>query len=192
MGTVDQQYALITLDDLKGELNIAGTETAWDRRLNRLVGFVTSAIEDYCGRKFITRDDTMTLNGNGTDLLLVDPPIQTITSLTVDGELLDAAEDYLVHADHGGIRLVDGALFTKDINNVVLVVKHGYDRENLPAAIEMAAILWACELFHVLTDNRHGVNSSSHGDESASFSADAIPKRVEALIAPYKIARYVA
>ena len=187
----DQDFALITVDDLKTEFNIAATETAWDTRLRRLTRAVTSGIETYCCRKFIARTETLTFNGDGGDRLFVAPPIiiPPTPTITIDGTALVSTTDFFVEKDTGIIRL-NGHTFTENISNVVVVLRHGYERAALPGSIEMAAILWAADLFKLLSDDRHGQGSISHGDESVAFTNEAIPGRVLAMIQPYRMVRF--
>jgi hypothetical protein len=189
MTTPEPDYALVSAVDLKAELNIAETEIAWDARLRRLVRFVTSGIETYCGRRFLARTETLTLNGDGSDCIFVDPPILGTVTLTIDG-LAVAVDDMVVDYETGRIRLLGGLEFTPDQSNVTVALRHGYERADLPAQIEMAAILWAAEIYKVLTESRVGVSSVSRGDETISYANTTIPDRVAGLVAPFRIVRW--
>jgi hypothetical protein len=88
--------ALTTVETLAYELDIEtpASRSAAEADLERRIGVASTAIEGYCGRHFAEATVTEAVPGHGTQYLTVSrTPVTEITSISYDGEAVDA-EDY--------------------------------------------------------------------------------------------------
>lgn len=113
--------SLVSLDDVKSELNI--TETTDDIELSRLIASASRRIVSYTGREFVqeTIKESLGTQGNTYRLVLERTPIVSITSITYDGDTVDTADYAIEFADLGFVRSLTTAWrkttkFQKDIN----------------------------------------------------------------------------
>ena len=139
-------YEIVSLADVKSWLGITGT--AEDTLLEQFRKAVTLIVENYIGKKIVTRQFTDFYNGTGKNtLLLKNYPIYVIyddtttpeepTNITVyddydrefgSDDQIDAS-DLIVFADIGQIALYDDeASFYKAVQNVKVVYWAGYTR----------------------------------------------------------------
>ena len=65
-------------------------------RLEALIGEAEAFFEDQTGFRFASHAATWTLDGTGTNLLVLPQPVISLTSVTVQGTLL-AASDYILY-----------------------------------------------------------------------------------------------
>lgn len=94
--------ALTTLDTLRAELGL-DEDVSKDALLERWINEASAALERHCGRKFQKASVTEKLKGTGTrELLLSRTPIVSITSVTLDEDVLDA-DDYEIEDAEVGI-----------------------------------------------------------------------------------------
>lgn len=94
--------ALTALATLKTELGI--TDSSLDSVLERLINGASDTIEKYCGRKFARATLTERVKGYGTELIHLErTPVESLTSITVDGTTVSASEYRLQDADKGGV-----------------------------------------------------------------------------------------
>lgn len=166
---------LFTLAEFKEHEGIAGA--ADDARITSLALRVTRLCESICNRSFADETVTELYDGDGTeDLWLKRPPVTSVTSVTVDGDLLPA-DEYLVEKGTGCLRLVDGAsvgdilgtsaLWPTGKLNVQVVYRGGF--AVVPEDLKETAILWASQLFNVARNRSGGVLSRTIGDFSETF-----------------------
>lgn len=185
-------YALVDISDLKSDLGI-DSETTWDGLLTRITNGVTYAIETMTKRQFVARTETLSLDGSGTAVMYVPGPIISIDSVTNNGTLLTVTTDYVWYAKTGKLvlvgvagssLLVNNSVWSTDPQSVVIDYRHGYDEQDMPQDILLAARTWAIHWFQRIRDDRMGVSSRSEGDLSISFRSEAMPPEVERLIQP--------
>lgn len=87
---------LCTLEDVKTLLQIPAASTSFDSILNLLIRSVSAQIQSYCNRVFGVDDYTDNLAPSGGQVLqLLNFPINTVTSVTVGGSLLDSGNYFL-------------------------------------------------------------------------------------------------
>src|ERR671915_2249648 len=91
---------LIALADLKALLGI--TDSASDTLLGNIIQRGSDAIARFCNRVFAQRTVIETLPGPGGQLLTLKfSPVVTLTSITLDGETVDADTYTLTEPDAG-------------------------------------------------------------------------------------------
>jgi len=85
----------------------------------------SALVRGYCKWSLTQDQVTMTVDGNGSDVLSL-PTLQlnSITSITVDGEILDA-DSYRLAA-RGQVKRTDGGVWPIGFDNVTAAVDHGY------------------------------------------------------------------
>ncbi len=103
--------ALTTVATMEAELGIpAGTQTTL---LERLINEASDAIEHYCSRTFYRATLTEKYAGHGTRRLMVDrTPLESITSITVDGSLISPVDYSIEDAKIGTVYRELGWLWT--------------------------------------------------------------------------------
>lgn len=123
---------LDTLSNVKSRLGISGAE--YDTFLTDQIDLVSSVIEAYCRRKFLTQDYSQTFYG--TDYIaskmleLYHFPVQEITDINQDDVGLDP-DNYRLHKPTGRVIRTDGAPFFYCEETVVFYTA-GYDTCPLP------------------------------------------------------------
>lgn len=111
--------------------------------------------------------DAITLYGDCTDrLLLPAAPVQTVTSVTVDGTVLTEHVDFRVRRDAGILRRYGCAIWD-DWAEVDVVYGHGYDP--IPDDIQDVVIEQARTIYRL----QPGVQSIQAGGESITYGAQA-------------------
>lgn len=91
---------LVTLDDTKNYLSIPLVDTTYDAFLTEQIELLSDTVEVYCRRKFLANDYVQTiymdevkeLNEVDYSLKTFYYPLNSVASLTVDGEVLDPSE----------------------------------------------------------------------------------------------------
>ena len=167
--------ALFTLSQLKLWLKIPDADTTQDDVLNLLGQGASDYCEDRIGEQFLTRTYTVTRDGKGTSRLLRLPrPIQSVTSLTIDGVLIDPSQ-YVVDPDAGKITLLCGQ-FTCGAGNVVAVLVAGYDAGKVPGNVVAAALDLAKSHYEEWTNGAISVSSISIGPASTVIRPGLNPR----------------
>lgn len=118
---------LVTLEEVKAELQITGTET--DDYLALLITRMSTIIESFCRRIFAVEglEETFRLRGQASESLVLDrDPVTAVTSVAADGIALDG-DEYEYDAEAGLLyRLVgdDQVLWTG--SSIVVAYSAGY------------------------------------------------------------------
>lgn len=172
--------ALTTLESLKSYLKIELSYTNDDEPLLiPLINACSTAIEEYCERKF--KEQTYSdeeYDGNGTKYILLRQfPVKTITSVSVDGVLLDASE-YKVKKTNGTLIRVNSVWPQGDIN---ISVTYTAGLSEVPAPVELACKHYVMSFFK--TDV---ASFSTTFADGFVFRADSMPAQVKTLLQPYK------
>lgn len=187
---------LTTLDALKAELGVSGTDD--DAVLTRHIAAATSAIEAHCARRFGRRavTDVFRLERSRPLLLLTVTPAVAITSVTEAGEAL-AAGAYELESEAGRLLRLDGADRPNcwACGKIVVVYDAGYilpgtAGANLPPAIEQACIALATTYWHgrdrdplIRSEQVEGVGETEYW---VGGVPGGLPADVGALLAPHR------
>lgn len=184
------KYAFCTLNDVRADLKIGDTDTSFDEQLRRLVNGVSRAIENYCGRVFAARDvAAKKYDGDDTDVLLLNTcPIISVSTLLVETLTIPAAS-YVLYNEIGKIVLIDGTIFTAGPQTVSVSYRAGYERQDFPDDVGMAARIWVCHLFKIAKDQRYGVGSQTVTEESFSFAPGSMPPEVKEILEMHRLWR---
>lgn len=196
--TANNNKALTTLVRVKSELGI--TATTYDTLLTSKISEASSDIEGHCGRIF--RKETLTQHFWGQSsrvgaLVLGRYPVVSVSSVTVDGEVLDE-DDYRL--DSAGLlyRLSDGTDVGWSIGKsaeVVFVAGYVMPAEanpDLPPALEAACVDLVSSYWssrgrdpNVREEDIPGVLRKVYW-VGAIGQAGELPPSVEAKIAPFR------
>ncbi len=182
-----ESYTGGTLTDIASVRSYLGSLSLnyTDAQVQMAIDWACSAIETYCNRTLTDAAYTETYDGNGCDVLyLKQYPINSVTSVTLDDDLIDAA-DYTVETS--GIYYEDG--FTKDRRNVVVVYNAGY--VVIPADLHMAATRLSADILGGV-GQAGNIQSEKIADYSYTLSASAtgqdaiINKGYASILAKYR------
>lgn len=181
------KHALCELEDVRTVLKIADSDTSFDDILRILINGVSSAIESYTGKFFAARDIVSEkYDGKGTvSMLLRRSPVLSIAIIVNDTITLDAA-DFVFYADTGKVQLIDGTVFVAGPQKVTVSYRCGYEEQDLPADIAMAAQQWVCHLFKIQDKQRWGINSQTVTEESFSFDPGSMPEQTREICDTYR------
>lgn len=124
-------------------------------------------------------DDTITLNGTGTDaLLLPQIPVTAVSDVAVldaDGDFAAAAVGDFAFTSDGVLYATDtlgtstfGSIWPIGRQNIQVTYDHGYADADLPRSVRMVALTIANRLF---IQGPH--RSESFGDVNVTYSAEA-------------------
>jgi uncharacterized phiE125 gp8 family phage protein len=170
--------ALTTLSAVKEYLKIDPLNTNEDTLLEALINASSSAIENYCKRSLVEQTFIEEYDGNGMKYLQLNQyPVNSITSVTVDGVVLDPSE-YKVKKKTGTLIRVDSIWPEGDLN-IAVEFTAGYNP--IPYDLELA-----CKhlvYFYYKTDI---ANFSSTFQEGFVIRPESLPVQVKALLAPYR------
>jgi hypothetical protein len=189
---------LITLEDLKLELGITGTDE--DELLAARITRVSRMIAEACDRVFHFSEaietfvfDRWQVTQWNQPLSLKLYPVNVVESIALDGAALD--ESYIVDTENGRVWRSDAAWS----GTVVVTYSGGYVLpDNAPSGLQMAAIEWIRERRLAVTEGGGGaIQSTVHGDtrvtyfqassaSSSTASSTGLPLTVQNLIAPFK------
>jgi len=193
MATLDQ-YALVTLDNVREALGFTVTESGDDSLLTNLINRVSTRIETYCRRKFKVRSYTEYHDGDGSPEVLVDNyPIVSVDSLWDDTDRaftdsandLIASGDYIKYETEGAIRLFNNeTVFQTGWQNIKVTYSGGYT--TIPADIEQASIDWVVTLYRKQKDQTHGYMTKAASGTSIMIDLQAIPKDVKDVLDSHK------
>lgn len=145
-----------------GDVNAYPTQTLIDGREQ-----VEEEIEDACGVAFVPRGTRVSLNGSGTeDLILPHTRVGALVSMTEDDDALDVA-DVTLYGDEGRLFLSSGT-FATGFLNVSVLYERGYTTP--PTRIKRAALM-------LLRDRLVGSNipdrALSHTDDGGTVTLAA-------------------
>ncbi|MEE6450528.1 head-tail connector protein [Gottfriedia acidiceleris] len=170
--------ALTTLDAVKSYLKIDSTQTYDDDRLIGLINACSTAIEDYCKRKFKEQTLTEDYDGTGTKYLLLDQyPVKSITSVAIEGITLDPS-GYKINKKTGNLIRKNSCWVKGDVN---ITVTYTAGLTEIPAPLELA-----CRHFVMSFFKADVASFSTTFSEGFVFKPEALPSQVKALVTPYK------
>lgn len=167
---------LTTLSSVKAYLKL-GNESTDDALLNELIKACSTAIENYCQRKFGVDTYEEEYDGSGKPfLLLQNYPVTSITSVEVDEQVIDTGE-YKVRKNNG--MLFRKGIWPQGVMNITVIYSAGLDE--VPSDVELA-----CKVFVKSFFNTDVANFSTTFGEGFVFRADSMPAQVKMLLQPYK------
>jgi hypothetical protein len=132
---------LFTIGHARALTALENASTYPDADILRMRTVAEQALEDACGVAFVPRYKRETLSGNGlTRLLLSQPKVRTLRSITIDGTAytVDELADVSTYASRA---MYNAAGFTYGTANVVVTYEHGHSYP--PGRVSHAALMLA-------------------------------------------------
>lgn len=167
---------LTTLAAVKAYLKIESTHD--DTMLEDLINACSTAIENYCGRKFKEQPFDEEYDGTGKNYLLLEQfPVKSINSLSIDGIVLDPSE-YKVKKNNGVLIRNNSVWPIGDIN---ISVSYIAGLSSIPSPLELA-----CKHYVMSFYKADVASFSTTFQDGFVFRPEALPAQVKALVAPYK------
>lgn len=168
--------AFSTLQEIKDFCGITSSNN--DAVLQLLIDSVEGALCSFCNRDALLLKTTEELrDGTGSSkLVLVEYPLETVASLTINGRLIPAAADdmssgYFFKAG-GRVLNLRGYAFDSGNRNVRINYTAGYGGAfPLPPDLKMAARMYVSARFK--ERERTGVSSRSLAGENVAYSSGA-------------------
>jgi hypothetical protein len=170
---------LVSLSAAKSHLNMSATDTTDDEELRRTLAVATDLAERYANRALRRKTVAETHDGGGSVLLLRQPPVASVTSVTVGGVattayVLDPAAGLLYAGTAGGSTWAAGWQ-----NIVVTYVAGG----NAPEVAEQAVLELTRHLWQTQRGSSVGLPGLGGGDDVyAPGLGYAMPRRVTELL----------
>lgn len=183
---------LCQLSDVKEYLGVGDATT--DTVLTDLIARASTQIETYCNRIFAQASYTETRNGGcGPKMFLLNGPVISVTSLSVDGQAVPAAasavsygfvnDDTTVYIRPASGGAGGGPMeFRKGLQNVTIVYTAGYvttPPDVVQACIELVAYKFA---------KRKRIDKSSETlgqQQTQAYSMADMPSSVKSALQPY-------
>lgn len=188
---------LTTLADVKTLLQIPSSITTQDAMLNIIIASVSSQIEAYCCRTFGVDDYTENLAPSLTQVLqLQNLPINSVASVTEQGSVLTADQDYFLYSQYAAAGQVYrepgwyGPMLTRGLTydpfaaaiTIEVVYNAGYnlpgdtpdpDAPDLPASIQFAAIQMSAKVYGLAINGALGEAFQSLHEGAEGYSIGA-------------------
>lgn len=170
--------ALTTLEKVKEWLKLQAVP-ADDELLQRLIDAASAFVGNWLGFDVLRHEVVRFVDGNGRDeLVLTDPHILAIKSITIDGRIIPA--DQYRHADWWLI--LDCACFSRGRRNICITYDMGFD--SVPADIENAVIDLVGLAYR--EKDRIGIQSKTLANETISYFKGAFSERSKLALQHYK------
>ena len=152
--------------------------------LTTMIARASAAICSYCGCEFAAADYDEYYDGDGTDsVVLQQRPVIEMTTLSEDGSDI-AAEDYVVYAQTGIVRLKSGS-FGRGAGTIRAQYWAGY--ETIPGDVEQAAIEWTAALYQSRETGGRTATTERVGDYAVTHATtEGAPANVRAALEPYR------
>jgi uncharacterized phiE125 gp8 family phage protein len=169
--------ALTTLAAAKAYLKL--NVNVDDSTVEDLINASSSAIENYCKRKFKEQNYLEEeYDGTGKNHILLDQyPVKSIESVSIDGTTLSTGQ-YKVKK-RNGVLLNNGGIWPRGEINITVSYTAGYSE--IPSDLELA-----CKHLVMSYFKSDVANFSTTFQEGFVFRPEALPAQVKALLAPYK------
>lgn len=170
--------ALTTLEAVRSYLKLRDNETNDNSLLEELINGCSSAIENYCKRKFKEQTFEEDYDGTGKNYLLLEQfPVKVINVVLVDDVPLDPGE-YKVKKNNGVLIRKKFIWPQGDIN---ISVTYTAGLSDIPSDLELA-----CKHFVKSYFQSDIASYSTTFQDGFVFRPEALPAQVKALVAPYK------
>lgn len=173
------EFDLATLAAVKTWLNFADGNNDNNASLAALITGASLAMQKYVNRTIPLADYDHRQDGNGSNYMVCrNSPVQSITSITVDGAAIPAAN---ISFEDSTIYLSGRYVFTRGRGNVALVYTAGFDDvppDLVQACIDLVALRWR-------ERDRIGQSSKGLANETTTFSLVDFPPQVKTLLQQY-------
>lgn len=160
---------LATVEQVKGYLGI--TSVADDALLERLVGSASAYIQKWLNRDLGSDIYIASMDGNNSDtMLLPNYPVQSVTSLTIDGQAIPLSSGPLNkgYAFDDNRIVLRGYRFTGGLLNVEVTYTAGYADGEIPADVTQACIEMIAMRYR--EKDRIGLSSKGLAGETTAYS----------------------
>lgn len=163
---------MMTLAETKARLGI--NDPIDDASITAAIEFLQGRFEAELSRTLLRGTYTEYFDGGETSLFLSAFPVETITSITVSGEVLDVA-GYAWYRNRGVIKRIDGSVWPTGIQNITVIYVGGY----VAAGTEAAAGQYALDAslrgafamqFDFEWRNRNNLGTNSLSAQGASIN----------------------
>lgn len=170
-GTADPETDLISVDDLKVELDVS--DDTDDDSLERLIARLSRGFAEYCDRSFALLDVTETFAfetgecfRTGAPLILRQYPIVSVVSVKVNDV---ETTDYVIDKDSGRIWLNNSAWS----GTVEIQYSGGFDLPDNAPSLLQSALIDAIRQRRAFSGSDPTVRSVAHGDTSISYNSES-------------------
>ncbi len=171
------------LDDFKVFANLDSTVTDRDDAISTLLSASEQLLKDNFGIYIAQDTITETLDGNGKKYLYLSYKPVTVTSVTIDGDVVDSSTYYV---KDNKIRF--DSTITSGYENVEVVYTVGYADADIPYNLKTALYKLANKFYKDTEEAREGINSFNTDTKMGiSYKHQVYPDNFEELIAPYRI-----
>lgn len=193
MANIIADNVLTDLDSVKAYLKIDPSQTTNDDLLTGLINACSTAIEDYCRRAFNTTTYTdEQYDGNNTPFLnLENFPVQSVSSVSLDGVVLDPSQ-YRLKNKTGVLSRIGpypntftglsisrfNTLWNRGFANIEVTYTAGFDV--IPAPVNLA-----CQMFVASIFKADIASFSTTFTDGFAFKANDMPVQVKLLLQPY-------
>lgn len=157
---------LVVLSEAQAMLGIADD---LEGRLPLLLETASGLIEEHLNRRLLKKAYTQQCVGGGQLLYLNAFPVESVASLTCEGEAID---DFHVDADHGV--LVRKAGWPSAWPGYAVTYVGGYEPSDMPLPIKQACALLALSLNTGVSHAGQKIASEAIGDYRISYVTDAV------------------
>jgi len=181
---------LFSLGAVKTWLGLEIAEHKLDELLVRIADAVSARIEQATGWMFVTRTVPETWDGNDRDVrYLRARPIASVTSVTVDGAVVDASR-YVLDGRMGRVALISGT-FGRGRGNCTAIVQAGFaaqDHASLPQDIVQAGLDYVKVVHDEKTSGAIAASSISIGPAQMVLKP-GLPPGIQAVLKSWKDTR---
>lgn len=182
-------YAFIDEDDVRRYLKLA--EKVEGDIFTLLINAAVDTVERHVHRNILARSITEYLDGDGTRILhLAHFPIQSVTSLEFlneDESVRQTVADYWIKSDEGQVWLKSWeGTAPRWTHSVKVVYSGGWTTGTIPSQIRLAGLMLVAKWFRDHDKQRDDITSTNIGGQVVTFANDPLPRKVEALLEPYR------
>lgn len=179
--------ALTTLAAAKDFLEIPTADTSQDAKVERFINAASSAIENYCSRKFKSQTFTEYHDGRQSNsILLQQYPATKPTVVAIDGTWAFDSTSELNSNDYdvleNGWLTLRSSVFPRGNRNIKVTYVAGYS--TIPSDVSEACLMLVEYFYMHRNDRRSGVKSKSKNGENISYM-ETIPANITMLLSPY-------
>jgi len=162
--------------------------------IEHIINGVSQMIATYSTRAWIqTVYTALALDGNGKpEQYLPNWPVAAIPAptITLDTVLLVVDTDYHIDLSKGKLIREGGSVWAASIQNLVVTYTAGYEAEDLPADIKLAALIQISAQYRPFLTKSHGDTSSSVQGASVSVAEGGLLPEVKDILELHRAWRY--
>lgn len=152
--------------------------------VNGLIAAFEAFIDDFCNRtwtKSSSTDITEQFDGGVNTFLVKYPPIASVQSITIDGEIYDLSNVF----NYGSyIKLATTP--SQDFQNVVIIYRTSANA--IPADLKQAIVRWVSEIFKTHKEAGKSLSRLSVGSISMEYTTqESMPSYVKEVINKYRL-----